>query len=111
MIHSFKLNGYNIVLDTASGSVHSVDDVAYDVIDMYENTPCEQIVREVANKYKDEGVSEEDVRECIADVEELKAEGKLFSVDNFKPDVDVLAKRNTVLKAMCLHVAHTCNLN
>ena len=50
MIHSFKLNGYNIVLDTASGSVHSVDDVAYDVIDMYENTPCEQIVREVANK-------------------------------------------------------------
>lgn len=36
MIHSFKLNGYNIVLDTASGSVHSVDDVAYDVIDMYE---------------------------------------------------------------------------
>ena len=111
MIHSFKLNGYNIVLDTASGSVHSVDDVAYDVIDMYENTPCEQIIREVANKYKDEGVSEEDVRECIADVEELKAEGKLFSVDNFKPDVDVLAKRNTVLKAMCLHVAHTCNLN
>lgn len=52
MIHSFKLNGYNIVLDTASGSVHSVDDVAYDIINMYESTPNAQIVKDVAKSIK-----------------------------------------------------------
>ena len=111
MIHSFKLNGYNIVLDTASGSVHSVDDVAYDIINAYEHSGKEQIAEDICKKYKDQGVSEADVLECIDDVEQLKKEGKLFSEDTFKPDVDILAKRNTVLKAMCLHVAHTCNLN
>ena len=108
MIHSFKLNGYNVVLDTASGSVHSVDDVAYDIIGMYQGASKDEIVKEITSKYD---VTEQDVLDCIDDIEELKKEGKLFSEDTFKPDVDILAKRNTVLKAMCLHVAHTCNLN
>ncbi|MCM1306106.1 MAG: thioether cross-link-forming SCIFF peptide maturase [Bacteroides sp.] len=108
MIHTYKLNGYNIVLDVASGSVHCVDDVAYDVINAYENTDREAIVREVSAKY---GISADDVRDCLSDVDELKAEGTLFSEDTFKPNVDALAKRDTVVKALCLHVAHTCNLN
>lgn len=108
MIHSFKLNGYNVVLDTTSGSVHSVDDVAYDIIGMYQGASKDEIVKEITSKYD---VTEQDVLDCIDDIEELKKEGKLFSEDTFKPDVDILAKRNTVLKAMCLHVAHTCNLN
>lgn len=108
MIHSYKLNGYNIVLDVASGSVHSVDDVAFDVINAYENAPRDEIVKTVSQKY---GISEQDVLDCIADVEELKANGQLFSEDSFRPDVEVLAKRDTVVKALCLHVAHTCNLN
>lgn len=58
MIHSFKLNGYNIVLDTASGSVHSVDDVAYDIINAYEHSCKEQIVEDICKKYKGQGVSE-----------------------------------------------------
>lgn len=108
MIHSFKQNGYNIALDVASGSVHCVDDVAFDIINAYENTPKEEIVKDTVAKY---GVSESDVLECLDEIEELKAQGKLFSEDTFKPDVDILAKRDTVIKAMCLHVAHTCNLN
>ncbi|MDE7372916.1 MAG: thioether cross-link-forming SCIFF peptide maturase, partial [Clostridia bacterium] len=108
MIHTFKQNGYNVVLDVASGSVHCVDEVAYDVINAYENTAREDIVREVSAKH---GVSEQDVLDCLADVDELKAEGTLFSEDTFKPNVDILAKRDTVVKALCLHVAHTCNLN
>ena len=64
MIHSFKLNGYNIVLDVASGSVHSVDDVAYDVINLYETKSHEEIVKEVAAKYAQDGVSEQDVTLC-----------------------------------------------
>lgn len=59
MIHSFKLKGYNIVLDTASGSVHSVDDVAYDVINSYEGKSTEQIVKDVVAKYEKQGVCEQ----------------------------------------------------
>lgn len=108
MIHSFKLNGYNIVLDCASGAVHCVDDVAYDVINMYEDCKREEIADSLSKKYC---IDKSEIEECIDDVETLKSEGKLFSVDTFKPNVNALAKRNTVLKALCLHVAHTCNLN
>ena len=109
MIHQFKQNGYNIVLDTASASVHSVDDVAYDVISLYEKKSADEIVDELTKKY--DGLTRQDVLDCLDDVEELKCEGKLFSEDKFKPSVDAIAKRNTVVKALCLHVAHTCNLN
>lgn len=109
MIHQFKLNGYNIVLDTASASVHSVDDVAYDVILLYGKKSADEIADELTKKYN--GLTKQDVFDCLSDVEELKKEGKLFSEDKFKPSVDAIAKRNTVVKALCLHVAHTCNLN
>lgn len=108
MIHSFKLNNYNIILDVASGSVHSVDDVAYDVINAYEAMPRGEIVRSTCRKH---GVSEEDVLECLEDIDRLKADGVLFSEDKFRPDIELLSKRSTVIKAMCLHVAHTCNLD
>ena len=108
MIHQFKLNGYNIVLDSVSGSVHCVDEVAYDVIAAYEKLPREEIVRTLSKKH---GVAEREIEECLSDVDELKADGSLFAEDTFKPDVNVLAKRDTVVKALCLHVAHTCNLN
>ena len=111
MIHQFKLGGYNIVLDTASASVHSVDDVAYDVISSYGKKSADEIADELVSKYASQNLTRQDVFDCIADVEELKREHKLFSEDGFKPSVDVLAKRNTVVKALCLHVAHTCNLN
>lgn len=109
MIHQFKLNGYNIVLDTASASVHSVDDVAYDVILLYGKKSADEIADELTQKY--DGLTKQDVFDCLDDVEELKRKGKLFSEDKFKPSVDAIAKRNTVVKALCLHVAHTCNLN
>ena len=51
MVHQYKLNGYNIVLDTCSGSVHTVDEVAYDVIAMYKNATSEEIVAEMMKKY------------------------------------------------------------
>lgn len=108
MIHSFKQNGYNIVLDCSSGAVHCVDDVAFDVINMYETHSENEIVKNIVDKY---AIGEDEARECIEEVAELVANGKLFSQDAFKPDVNILAKRNTVLKALCLHIAHTCNLN
>ena len=113
MIHQYKLNGYNIVLDTCSGSVHSVDDVAYDVIALYETTPAEEIIRLMLDKYGDRpDVTEDDLRACLEDVSALKDAGKLFSPDVFAPMAGTLKERSgDVVKALCLHVAHTCNLN
>ena len=108
MVHTFRQNGYNVALDSVSGSVHCVDDVAFDVINAYENTSRDEIIRTVSSKHN---VSEQDVIECLEDVDGLKAEGLLFAEDTFRPDVEKLAKRDTVVKALCLHVAHTCNLN
>ena len=109
MVHQYQLNGYNIVLDMASGSVHAVDEVAYDVIAMYESSDEDEIVRAITKKYPD--VTEADVRECIGDVAELKREGKLFSEDKYENLAIDFKARPTVVKALCLHVAHTCNLN
>ena len=112
MVHQYKLNGYNIVLDTASGSVHSVDEVAYDIIEMYKNETPEAIVSKILEKYKGvEGVTKEDILLCIEDIRELEASGKLFSVDKFESLAYTYKNNSNVIKAMCLHVAHTCNLN
>ncbi|BFJ86916.1 thioether cross-link-forming SCIFF peptide maturase [Ruthenibacterium sp. TH_2024_36131] len=109
VIHQYKLNGYNIVLDVYSGSVHAVDEVAYDIIALYESTPAQEIVRTITEKYPE--VTPEDVRECLDDVETLKEQGKLFAPDVYADKAFDFKKRSTVVKALCLHVAHTCNLN
>lgn len=111
MIHTFKQGGYNIVLDVASGSVHIVDDVAYDMIEAFEGETKDALVESICQKYAAQGVTKADAEECYADIVALKEEGKLFAEDEFKPNVEALAKRSPVIKALCLHVAHTCNLN
>jgi uncharacterized protein len=112
MVHQYKLNGYNIVLDTCSGSVHTVDDVAYDVIALCREKPENDLVREILAKYAErEDVTEEEVRACLSDVRALEQEGKLFSEDRFGPLNAENVKRSGIVKALCLHVAHTCNLN
>lgn len=112
MIHQYKLNGYNIVLDIYSGSVHVVDEVAYDIIALYETTSADEIVRQMLEKYGDRpDVTEEDIRQCIDDVTELKSSGKLFAEDIYAGMAFDFKKRSNEIKALCLHVAHTCNLN
>ncbi len=113
MIHRYKLNGYNIVLDSASGSVHAVDEVAYDIIGLFENKSREEITAEILGKYKDRGdVTEKDISECLDDIQALKDGGKLFAKDTFEPMAGKLKQKSAgVIKALCLHVAHTCNLN
>ena len=81
MVHQYKLNGYNIVLDSESGSIHTVDDVAYDVIELYQNTPKDDIAAVIAKRH---GISAEEVEEIIQDIEELKtvnSSQKIFSQD------------------------------
>lgn len=111
MVHQYKLNGYNIVLDMCSGSVHVVDEIAYDIIAMYKDNSAEEIVKYILNTYKDEKITEKDVLECIADVKSLEEAGKLYTPDTYEGMAFDFKNRNTVIKALCLHVAHTCNLN
>lgn len=112
MVHCYKLNGYNIVLDVFSGSVHVVDDVAFDAIDQYENTPRDMLKNQLLEKYSDrDDVSENDIDELFEDIEALRDEGKLFTKDIYEGRAFDLKNRSTVIKALCLHVAHTCNLN
>lgn len=112
MIHQYKMNGYNIVVDTFSGSIHSVDDVAYDIIGLYGNTKKEDIVSHILDKYKNNAsINREEILECIEDIEFLKDNGKLYSEDIYSNKAFDLKNRNTDIKALCLHVAHTCNLN
>ena len=112
MIHQYKLNGYNIVLDVYSGSVHAVDEVAYDMIGLYGTCTGDEIVAAMLKKYGDrEDVTEADLRECLEDIEALKDAGKLFSEDEYAGMAFDLKKRSNEVKALCLHVAHTCNLN
>ncbi len=112
MVHQYKLNGYNIVLDTCSGSVHSVDEVAYDIIEMYKQKSRDEIVSFILEKYSEmPDVTREEVLLCIEDVETLEAEGKLFSEDKYEELAYTYKNNSNVVKALCLHVAHTCNLN
>ena len=112
MVHQYQLNGYNIVLDTCSGSVHVVDEVAYDVIAMYPEHTADEIVAAMLAKYGSRpDVTEEDLRQCIDDVTSLKENGKLWSPDVYKDMAFDFKNRNTVVKALCLHVAHSCNLS
>jgi len=113
MVHQYKLNGCNIVLDTCSGSVHSVDEVAYDVIERFSSHTADEIVAALLEKYAGRAdVTEADLRECIADVQALKDAGQLFSPDNYGDMAGTFKERSgDVVKALCLHVAHTCNLN
>ncbi len=113
MVHQYKLNGYNIVLDTCSGAVHAVDDVAYDIIALFQEKSEEEIIEQMMLKYGDRpDVCEEEIRICISDVRGLKEQGKLFTKDQYEPLADRFKERSgNIVKALCLHVAHTCNLN
>ena len=113
MIHQYKQGGYNIVLDVCSGAVHVVDEIAYDIIALFENTAKEDVLKAIEEKYADrEDITKADIAECYAQVEGLKASGKLFAPDTFEAMAGTLKQKTAgVVKALCLHIAHTCNLN
>lgn len=105
MIHQYKNNGYNIVMDVNSGSVHVVDDIVYDIIALYEENDADSIKKKLSGVY-----SENDIEEALEEIEELKEAGQLFTEDTYKDLVIDFKNRKTVVKAMCLHIAHDCNL-
>lgn len=109
MVHQYKNNGYNIVLDVCSGSVHVVDELVYDMIAMYQEKTAEDIAAAIKDKYKDT-YSDTDIREAYEDIKELAESGQLFTEDVYRDVIMDFKKRKTVVKALCLHIAHDCNL-
>lgn len=105
MVHQYKSNGFNIVMDVNSGAVHVVDDIVYDVIALYESMDADSLVDELSSKY-----DENELREAIDEITALKDDGQLFTEDIYEPFIDGFKDRQTVVKALCLHIAHDCNL-
>jgi uncharacterized protein len=130
VIHQYKNNGYNIVLDVNSGMIHVVDDLAYDIIAMYEDHDRESILNAMVEKYSKpqymslitnreccmENFSDDvqslvsQIKEAMDDVEQLKQDGALFTKDIYEDYIKDFKQRSTVVKALCLHIAHDCNL-
>lgn len=112
MIHQYKNNGYNIILDVNSGSVHVVDEIVYDVVadiveNNLENADQSTVLNALSKKFADRT---EDLPEIIDEIYELKEEGMLFTEDIYEKSIDAFKNRETVVKALCLHIAHDCNL-
>ncbi len=103
MIHQYKNNGYNIVMDVCSGAVHVVDDVTYDVIALFEENNLESIIEKLP-------YNKEEITEAYEEVKELKEEKLLFTEDIYEDYITEVKNRKTVVKALCLHIAHDCNL-
>lgn len=110
MIHRYMLLGRRIVLDVCSGSIHAVDALAYDMIGLYESRTREELTAAMRDAHPDAPAAEIDA--CYDQITALKGAGRLFAPDTFEPMAGALkAKSAGVVKALCLHVAHTCNLN
>ena len=110
MIHQYKLNGYNMVLDVCSGGVHVVDDVAYYIISVFEKSSRDEVLRLTKKEFPQ--ISESEIEDCYEQILTLKENKELFTEDSFENMAGALKEKTSgVVKALCLHIAHTCNLN
>ncbi|MBQ7360313.1 MAG: thioether cross-link-forming SCIFF peptide maturase [Lachnospiraceae bacterium] len=115
MIHQYKNNGYNIVMDVNSGSIHVVDDIVYDMISLIEPLIEEgikepELIKAAVLHCACQNYPEAEVCEAVEEVLELEREGKLFAPDIYENYIFDFKNRQTVVKALCLHIAHDCNL-
>jgi uncharacterized protein len=104
MIHKFQFKELNIVMDINSGAIHIVSHIVYDILDFYPNESREAVVSRLSGKYHPE-----EINEAFDDMEALERSGMLFA-DDAQITMDMLEGRGQVIKAMCLHVAHDCNM-
>ncbi len=105
MIHKFSMNGVNVVLDVFSGAVHVADDTMFDIVDTYENGSREEVIKLFGDKY-----SKDELNETMDELDELRKEEMLYAPDIYENVIDFVDAREPVVKALCLHIAHDCNL-
>jgi uncharacterized protein len=101
-VHKFKINDLSIVLDINSGAVHIVDDMVYDILDVFNGTNENEVVAALAPKYEAAAL-----KEALAELRELIQAGQLFAPELTVP---LTFKDKPLVKSLCLHVAHDCNL-
>lgn len=102
LIHKFKLDENMIVLDVNSGSVHLIDQIIYDILEIYTGDNAEEVYQQLKDCY-----TLIDLQEAIAELESLQTAGLLFSK---QPEIPEVFKEQPIVKSLCLHVAHDCNL-
>lgn len=105
MIHKYSMNGLFIVLDVNSGAVHIVDEIVYDVLNYYKSSEEKDIINKLSSKY-----SEADIKDALVDIKELENNKMLFTEDIYEAVIPKIDRRDPVVKALCLHIAHDCNL-
>ncbi len=105
MLHLFQQGGKNLLLDSNSGSVHLVDNLAAEMILAFEQTPCDELLSRTAARHPEEDPSE--IAACYDEIRALRDGGKLFTEDRFE---DLPFEDDGVVKALCLHIAHACDL-
>lgn len=103
MIHKYYLNDKYIVLDITSGSVHLVDELTYNILDDYNKLNEEKIINKYSLKY-----GEDNIKSALEEIKYLEEKELLFSKDDI--EIDLNYNPDNIIKAMCLHVAHDCNL-
>ena len=107
MIHRYQKKGLNFVLDVNSGAVHLLDDISYAVsglLDENMGDTCPQSIIDALPDY-----TADEIREAYDELYELKKAGQLFAQDDYI-DVSRYIPVNAPVKALCLHIAHDCNL-
>ena len=118
MIHQYKNNGYDIIMDINSGSVHVADDVVYDAVeylsgklaDMERPKPIPEPLKEEVRARLSDVYEFQDIEDALSDIQELIDNEELFTKDVYREYVTDFKNRKTVVKALCLHIAHDCNL-
>lgn len=105
MIHKFSMNGVNVVMDVNSGAIHVVDEVVFDLVDKFQGKTKDELVSEFSEKYNVEAI-----KEAVEEIKYLKDSEMLFTKDEYANVLDKVAQRDPVVKALCLHIAHDCNL-
>ena len=108
MIHKYFLNGYYIVIDTNSGAVHIVDELAYRLLDFFTEKLKGECPEEIISTLANEGFDKQDIIDTYAELKALCDDDSLFSEDTYRPFADMLAE--APIKSMCLNISHDCNL-
>ena len=107
MIHQYRLNGYNIVLDVNSGAVHLMDNLSFDLLDMLGDPIPESCPGEVFDRFTP-AYAREEVEDAFRELLALQKADQLCSSDDYNQFAKLMTP--SPVKAMCLHIAHDCNL-
>lgn len=105
MIHKYAMNGMNLVIDVNSGGVHVVDDIVYDIVDHYESGDQKAVIKKFENSY-----TKKQLMEAMEELDQLREGKMLYTEDIYEAQTPSVKGRGAVVKALCLHVAHDCNL-